>query len=42
MSSIELALWSFPVLLTLVFLRAPIALAMIVVGVGGTLSSAHQ
>ncbi len=36
MSNIELALWSFPVLLVLVFLRAPIALAMIGVGVGGT------
>ena len=36
MSNIELALWSFPVLLVLVFLRAPIALAMIAVGVGGT------
>ncbi|QFT59351.1 Sialic acid TRAP transporter permease protein SiaT [Sulfitobacter sp. THAF37] len=36
MSNFELALWSFPVLLILVFLRAPIALAMIGVGVGGT------
>ncbi|MEM9971483.1 MAG: TRAP transporter large permease subunit, partial [Pseudomonadota bacterium] len=36
MSGIDLALWSFPVLLLLVFLRAPIALAMIAVGVGGT------
>ncbi len=36
MSDIALALWSFPVLLALVFLRAPIALAMIAVGVGGT------
>ncbi|OAN75265.1 C4-dicarboxylate ABC transporter permease [Sulfitobacter sp. EhC04] len=36
MSNFELALWSFPVLLILVFLRAPIALAMIAVGVGGT------
>ncbi|PWL36762.1 TRAP transporter large permease [Marivita sp. XM-24bin2] len=36
MTNIELALWSFPVLLVLVFLRAPIALAMIGVGVGGT------
>ncbi|MDF1727942.1 MAG: TRAP transporter large permease [Sulfitobacter sp.] len=36
MSNFELALWSFPVLLVLVFLRAPIALAMIGVGVGGT------
>jgi C4-dicarboxylate transporter DctM subunit len=36
MTDIELAIWSFPVLLVLVFLRAPIALAMIAVGVGGT------
>ncbi|WP_121066558.1 TRAP transporter large permease [Chachezhania antarctica] len=36
MSNIELALWSFPVLLLFVFLRMPIALAMIGVGVGGT------
>ena len=36
MTNIELAIWSFPVLLVLVFLRAPIALAMIAVGVGGT------
>lgn len=37
MSDIALALWSFPVLLTLVFLRAPIALAMIAVGVIGSI-----
>ena len=36
MSPFDLALWSFPVLLVLVFLRMPIALAMICVGVGGT------
>ena len=36
MTNIDLALWSFPVLLFLVFLRMPIALAMIGVGVGGT------
>ena len=36
MSNFDLALWSFPVLLLLVFLRAPIGLAMICVGVGGT------
>ena len=36
MTNFELAIWSFPVLLVLVFLRAPIALAMIAVGVGGT------
>ncbi len=36
MSNFDLALWSFPVLLFLIFLRAPIALAMIVVGFAGT------
>ena len=36
MTNFELALWSFPALLVLVFLRAPIALAMIGIGVGGT------
>ncbi len=36
MSNFELALWSFPVLLTLIFLRMPIALAMLAVGFGGT------
>ncbi len=36
MSPFDLAIYSFPVLLILVFLRAPIALAMICVGVGGT------
>lgn len=36
MSNLELALWSFPLLLTLIFLRVPIALAMILVGFGGT------
>ena len=36
MTNFELALWSFPILLLLVFLRAPIALAMIGIGVGGT------
>ena len=36
MTNIELALWSFPVLLVFVFLRMPIELAMIGVGVGGT------
>ncbi|MGQ7847619.1 TRAP transporter large permease [Granulosicoccus sp. 3-233] len=36
MSSLELALWSFPLLLGLIFLRVPIALAMILVGFGGT------
>jgi len=36
MSNIELALWSFPALLALVFARAPIALAMMVVGAFGS------
>ncbi len=36
MSDIALALWSFPVLLVLIFARMPIALAMIAVGMGGT------
>lgn len=36
MTHIELALWSFPVLLALVFVRMPIALAMIGIGVVGT------
>ncbi|WP_347850379.1 TRAP transporter large permease subunit, partial [Planktomarina sp.] len=36
MTNFDLALWSFPVLLVLIFLRAPIGLAMIGVGVAGT------
>ena len=35
MSNFELALWSFPVLLAIIFLRVPIALAMLAVGFGG-------
>jgi tripartite ATP-independent transporter DctM subunit len=35
MSNIELALWSFPVLLFLIFIRIPIGLSMLVVGLGG-------
>src|SRR6218665_2968089 len=35
MSNIELGLWSFPVLLLLIFLRMPIGLAMLIVGVVG-------
>lgn len=35
MSGVELGLLAFPVLLGLIFLRAPIGLAMLVVGVGG-------
>ncbi|MEP0960768.1 MAG: TRAP transporter large permease [Roseobacter sp.] len=36
MSNVELALWSFPALLVLVLLRAPIGLSMIGIGIGGT------
>jgi len=35
MSNVELGLWSFPVLLGLIFLRMPIGLAMLIVGVVG-------
>lgn len=35
MSNIEIGLWSFPVLLGMIFLRAPIGLAMLVCGLGG-------
>jgi tripartite ATP-independent transporter DctM subunit len=35
MTGIELALWSFPVLLALIFLRVPIGLSMLVCGFGG-------
>jgi tripartite ATP-independent transporter DctM subunit len=35
MTSIELALWSFPVLLFLIFIRIPIGLTMLLVGLGG-------
>ena len=35
MSNVELGLWSFPVMLALIFLRMPIGLAMLVVGVLG-------
>ena len=36
MSNIEIGLWSFPVLLFLIFIRIPIGLAMMAVGFGGT------
>jgi len=36
MSDIQLALWSFPVLLILILLRAPIGLAMMAVGFAGS------
>jgi C4-dicarboxylate transporter DctM subunit len=35
MSNVELGLWSFPIMLALIFLRMPIGLAMLVVGVVG-------
>jgi C4-dicarboxylate transporter, DctM subunit len=36
MSNIEIGLWAFPVLLVLIFLRIPIGLAMLGVGIGGS------
>ncbi len=36
MSNIELGIWSFPVILGMIFLRVPIGLAMLVVGIGGS------
>ena len=35
MSAVEIGLWSFPVLLIIIFLRAPIGLAMLLCGIGG-------
>ena len=35
MSNVELALWSFPVLLFLIFIRIPIGLSMLVCGLAG-------
>jgi C4-dicarboxylate transporter DctM subunit len=35
MSNVELGIWSFPVMLLLIFLRMPIGLAMLIVGVTG-------
>ncbi len=35
MSNVEIGLWSFPVLLGMIFLRAPIGLAMLICGLGG-------
>ncbi|ETX27664.1 TRAP transporter large permease [Roseivivax isoporae] len=35
MSGLELGFWSFPVLLLMIFLRAPIGLAMMLCGIGG-------
>lgn len=36
MSNLEIGLWSFPLMLVLIFLRIPIGLAMLAVGVGGS------
>ena len=36
MSNIELGIWSFPVILGMIFLRIPIGLAMLAVGIGGS------
>ncbi|MCR5858562.1 TRAP transporter large permease [Mesorhizobium sp. J428] len=36
MSALEIGLWSFPVLLVLIFLRMPIGLAMLICGLGGS------
>lgn len=35
MSGLEIGLWSFPILLLLIFVRIPIGLAMLIVGIGG-------
>ncbi|MEN8742963.1 MAG: TRAP transporter large permease, partial [Phaeobacter gallaeciensis] len=35
MSMLEMGFWSFPVLLVMIFLRAPIGLAMMLCGIGG-------
>jgi C4-dicarboxylate transporter, DctM subunit len=35
-SNLEIAIWSFPVLLVLIFLRVPIGLAMLLVGAAGS------
>ena len=35
MSNIELAIWSFPLLLFLIFIRIPIGLTMLLIGLGG-------
>ncbi len=36
MTNLEIGLWSFPVLLVLIFLRLPIGLAMLLCGLGGS------
>ncbi|MBU1305696.1 MAG: TRAP transporter large permease subunit, partial [Alphaproteobacteria bacterium] len=36
MSNVELGIWSFPIILLLIFIRIPIGLAMLVVGITGS------
>jgi tripartite ATP-independent transporter DctM subunit len=36
LTNIELGFWSFPIILALIFLRIPIGLAMLAVGIGGS------
>lgn len=36
MTNLEIGLWSFPLLLLLIFVRLPIGLAMLLCGLGGT------
>jgi tripartite ATP-independent transporter DctM subunit len=36
LSALEIGLWSFPILLALIFLRMPIGLAMLICGLGGS------
>ena len=36
MTNLEIGLWSFPLLLLLIFLRLPIGLAMLLCGLGGS------
>jgi len=38
MSNLAIGLWSFPILISLIFLRMPIGLAMLLVGVGGSVA----
>lgn len=42
MSNFEIGLWSFPVLLVLIFLRFPIAIAMLAVGFAGNYAITHS
>ena len=38
MTALEIGVWSFPVLLLLIFLRVPIGVAMLAVGIGGSMA----